>query len=398
MRQYRYNIAFGLLLTIDFFLLLFVSDSFSISYKESFIYFNEINVLYLLTHFSTFLFGQDDIALRLPFVLFYIGSVILLYLLTDDYFKKQSDRFGSILIFMLLPGINSAALLVNEAILVVFFTLLYLYLFKLTKKEHYWLLFICLFIDNSFAIMYLALFFYSLQKKDNTLLVVSLILFGISMQMYGFDSGGRPKGYFIDTFGAYASIFSPIIFLYFFYTMYRITIKGERDLYWYISFTAFAFSLLFSLRQRIYIDDFAPFVIIVIPMMVKLFMHSFRVRLPQFRSKHYIFALFSVFVLIMNFIVFMANKPLYLILQNPEKHFANDYHIAKELAYQLKDNNITKILCSNYKLQSRLKYYGIESGDELYLKNTQDKISKEISVKYHEKVIKTFYIVKLNNK
>ncbi len=396
MSQYRYNIAFILLLTIDFFLLLFISDGFSISYKESLIYFQERNVLYYLTHFSTSLFGQDDVALRLPFVLFYIGSVILLYLLTDDYFKKQSDRFGSILIFMLLPGLNSAALLVNEAILVVFFTLLYLYLFKLTKKEHYWLLFICLFIDNSFAIMYLALFFYSLQKKDNTLLVVSLILFGISMQMYGFDSGGRPRGYFIDTFGAYASIFSPIIFLYFFYAMYRVTIKGERDLYWYIAFTAFTFSFLFSLRQRIYIDDFAPFVVIAIPMMVKLFMHSFRIRLPQFRKKHYIFALFSVSILIINFMVFIVNKPLYLVLENSEKHFANDYHIAKELANKLKENNITQILCADYKLQSRLKYYGINKGDDLYLNNTYDKLSKEISIKYYDKVIKTFFIVKLN--
>jgi hypothetical protein len=343
------------------------------------------------------LFGQNDISLRLPFILFYIGSVILLYLLTDDYFKKQSDRFGSILIFMLLPGINSAAFLVNEAILVVFFTLLYLYLFKLTQKEHYWLLFICIFIDNSFAIMYLALFFYSLQKKDNVLLVVSLILFGISMQMYGFDSGGHPRGYFIDTFGIYASIFSPIIFLYFFYTIYRVTLKGEKDLYWYISFTAFLFSFLFSLRQKIYIDNFAPFVVIAIPMMVKLFMHSFRIRLPQFRKKHYIFALVSVFVLIINFTVFMANKPLYLFLQNSEKHFANDYHIAKELANQLKDKNITRILCSNYKLQLRLKYYGIKSGDELYLKNQYDKFAKEIYIKYHDKTIKTFYIVKLNN-
>ncbi len=392
----RYNIAFICLLTIDFFLLLFVSDSFSISYKESLIYFNEFNLPSILTNLSTSIFGQNDIALRLPFILFYMSSVIVLYLLTDDYFKKQSDRLGSILIFMMLPGVNSAALVVNEAIFVIFFTLLYLYLFKLTKKEHYWLLILCLFVDNSFAIMYLALFFYSLQKKDNTLLIISLVLFGASMQMYGFDSGGKPKGYFLDTLGAYASIFSPIIFFYFFYAMYRSTIKGEKDLYWYISFTAFAFSLLFSLRQKINIEDFAPFVVIAVPLMVKLFMHSFRVRLPQFRKKHYLFALFSIIILAINFIVFLINKPLYLVIKNPQKHFANDYHIAKELANKLKENNITQVLCSNYKLQSRLKYYDIYKGDKIYLKNRYDKLSKKISIKYHDKVIKTFFIVKLN--
>ncbi len=292
----RYNLAFIVLLIADFILLLFTADSFSISYKESLIYFQDqenFNLLSFLSHISTQIFGQNDIALRLPFILFYISSIIIAYLLTDDYFKKQSDRLASILIFMLLPGINSAALLINEAILVVFFSLLYLYLFKITKKEHYWLLVLCLFVDNSFALMYLALFFYSLQKKDNILLVVSLALFGISMQIYGFDTGGHPRGYFLDTFGAYISIFSPIIFLYFFYAIYRVTIKGEKDLYWYISFTAFAFSFLLSLRQKINIEDFAPFVVIAIPLMVKLFMHSFRVRLPMFRKKHYIFGVFT---------------------------------------------------------------------------------------------------------
>ena len=395
----RYNLAFIILLIADFILLLFTADSFSISYKESLIYFqgfDQFNLLNFLTHISTSIFGQNDVALRLPFILFYISSVIIAYLLTDDYFKKPSDRLASILIFMLLPGLNSAALLINEAILVVFFSLLYLYLFKVTKKEHYWLLVLCLFIDNSFAIMYLGLFFYSLQKKDNTLLVVSLLLFGISMQMYGFDTGGRPKGYFLDTFGAYASIFSPIIFLYFFYAMYRITLKGERDLYWYISFTAFAFSFLLSLRQKINIEDFAPFVVIAIPLMVELFMHTFRVRLPLFRKKHYIFGLFTIGMLWINFLVFIVNKPLYLILDNSHKHFANDYHIAKELSIELKYHGIYKVLCSDYELQNRLKFYGIFPSDNYYLSNTKAKNSKEINVSYIGKNIENYYLLKLS--
>ncbi len=395
MKQYKYTIAFGILLIADFFLLLFISDDFSISYRESLIYFNQNTFLYYLTHISTSIFGQNDVALRLPFILFYIASIILAYLLTSDYFKKQSDRLGSIIIFMLLPGLNSAGLLVNEAIIVIFFTLLYLYLFKITKKEHYWLLFLCLFIDNSFAVMYLALIFYSLQKRDNTLLVVSLILFGASMQIYGFDSGGHAKGYFFDTFGAYASIFSPIIFFYFFYAMYRITIKGERDLYWYISFTAFAFSLLLSLRQKIEIEDFAPFVVIAIPMMVKLFMHSFRTRVPQFRKKHYIFSIVSVFSLVVTFIVFIANKPLYLVIPKVHKHFAYDYHIAKDLAYKLKEENIYGVLASSYKLQSRLRFYGIYANENIYLTKNPSINAKKITIKYYGKNINDFYITQL---
>jgi hypothetical protein len=389
----RYNIAFTALLILDFILLLFTADSFSISYKEAVIYFNETSLLSKLVHISISAFGQTDIGLRLPFILFYIGSVVLLYLITTDYFKQQIDRFVSILIFMALPGINSAALLVNESIIVIFFILLYLYLFKITNKEHYWLLLVCLFVDNSFAVMYLALFFYSLQKKDNILLVVSLVLFGASMQIYGFESGGWPRGYFLDTFGAYASIFSPAIFFFFFYTMYKIFIKGEKDLYWYISFTALTFSLLFSLRQKIDIEDFAPFVITATPLMVKFFMHSYRVRLPQFRKKHYIFASFVLSTLIINFIVFMVNKPIYLVLKDSNRHFANDYHIAKELAQELKKQNINYIFCKDSSLQKRLKFYGIKKGNTYTLSTFSTNITnKYIDIKYYNKTIKRFYL------
>jgi 4-amino-4-deoxy-L-arabinose transferase-like glycosyltransferase len=92
-----------------------VADSFSISYKEAVVYFDKHSLLSFLTNLSTSIFGRNNIALRLPFILFYIGSVILLYFLTSDYFKKQSDRLASIFIFMMLPGLNSAALLVNES-------------------------------------------------------------------------------------------------------------------------------------------------------------------------------------------------------------------------------------------------------------------------------------------
>jgi len=391
----RYNIAFVVFLIIDFLLLLFVANDFSISYKEAVIYFDDTSLLSFLTNLSTSIFGQNNISLRLPFILFFMGSVIISYLLTDDYFKKQSDRLASILIFMTLPGLNSAGLIVDEAILVIFFTLLYLYLFKLTNKEHYWFLFICLFIDNSFAIMYLALFFYSLQKRDNTLLIVSLILFGISMQLYGFDTSGRPRGYFLDTFGAYASIFSPIMFLFFFYTFYRVTLKWEKDLYWYISFVAFAFSLLLSLRQKIDIEDFAPFVITATPLMVKFFMHSYRVRLPQFRKKHYIFATFVLSTLILNFVIFMINKPIYLVLKDTSRHFANDYHIAKELAEKLHNRKIDFVVCDNYQMQKRLKFYGIKMGYNHQISTTPNKNLDKIKIQYFGKTIKTFYLKNL---
>jgi len=398
MTTQKSNLAFVFLLILDFFLLLYIADGLSISTNEVNIYYEtNHNILWYLTHTFINIFGNTNIALRLPFIFIYISSVIIAYLLTDDYFSKPSDRLISIIIFMLLPGLNSAALLIDNSIIVVFCILLYLYLFKLYGKEYYILLVLFLFIDNSFAILFLALFFYALKKKDNILLVVSLILFGISMQMYGFEIGGLPRGYFIDTFGIYASIFSPILFLFFFYTLYRVSIKGEKDMYWYIASTSLGLSLLFSLRQRIDISDFAPFVIIAIPLMVKTFLHSFRVRLKIFRKNHYRFANIMLGVLIINFIILLFNKPLYLLLDNPKQHFAYKFHITSDLAQKLKQNNINNILCDDVMLQKKLNFYGVTKGNKYYLTTLKnDKFYKKIDIKYYGKLIKRYYVTKLN--
>ncbi|MEA3553649.1 MAG: glycosyltransferase family 39 protein [Campylobacterota bacterium] len=395
----RYNLTFLGLLTFHFVILFVISDSFSISYKEALLYFgdNTTNVLTYIIQFSTAILGQNDFAIRIPFILFYIGSSILLYLLTEDYFRNKWDRLIALSIFMILPGVNSAALLVNESIVVIFSTLLYLYLYKVNQKEHYLLLVLFLFIDNSFAILFLALFLYSLKKKDNTLLVVSLVLFGISMSMYGFEMGGRPRGYLLDTFGVYATIFSPLLFLYFFYSLYRVGLKHEKDMYWYIAISSLGLSLIFSLRQKIDIEDFAPFVVIAIPIMVKLFMHSLRVRLKEFRQFHYIIASVSLFFLVLNFALFSFNKYIYLFIENPKKHFAYDFHIAKELSFKLKELGITEVSTNDKEMALRLKFYGIDNGKDFFITSGKiEVVDKNIIIKYNDKEVAKFFLVSLN--
>jgi hypothetical protein len=388
----RYKLGFLGLLLFHCFVLLFITNDFSLSYKEVDAFFKQDHLIGVFSNFFVTILGQNDFAVRLPFILFYVGSAVILYLLTDDYFKKESDRLLSISIFMILPGVNSAALLVNESIVVIFCTLLYLYLYKLREQEHYIILSTFLFIDNSFAILYLALFFYSLKKKDNTLLIVSLVLFGVSMSVYGFEVGGKPQGYFLDTFGMYASIFSPLIFVYFFYSLYKVGTKFEKDMYWYISMTALGLSLIFSFRQRILIEDFAPFVVIAIPIMVKIFLNSYRVRLKEYRVRHKIFANIILATLVLNFLIFVFNKSIYLMLDQPSKHFAYDFHIAKELASKLKAKNIHAISLSDSKLQRRLLFYGIEFGDKYKL--VQSTQLSDINIKYYDKIIVSYNLKK----
>lgn len=394
--QDKYKYLFYISLFFITIVLVFVANSLSVSYKEALNILDNHSVLTYITKLSIYIFGQNDIAVRLPFILLYILSTLMMYLLTKDYFKKEFDRLVNILLFMLLPGMLSAALLINSAIVVTFCVLVYTYFYKKYKTHNYYLLVFFLFVDNSFAIFYLALFFYALSNKDNRLLVISLVLFGLSMYIYGFATSGKPKSYLLDTVAIYATVFSPLLFIYFFYSLYRMGIKGNRSLFWHISFTAIVFSFLFSFRQKIYIEDFAPYIVITLPLMVKLFFHTLRVRLPQFRTMHYTLAKFTIALLVIGSIVTLYNKPLYLILKNPEKHFVYDYHFAKEIAQILKENKINNIKVFDKTLQKRLEFYGIREGDEylVSLKNPNN-YNYLYKISYFDKDIISIYVLKV---
>ncbi len=393
----KYKYYFYLFLSILTFILLFKATySLSISYKEALNVFVNNSVLSLITNTSIYIFGQNDFALRLPFVLFYSLSVIMMYLITEDYFKYEKDRYISILIFMILPGILSASLLVNSAIVVTFFTLLYLYCFQKKNEYSYVLLVLFLFIDNSFAILYLALFFYSLENKNKKLLYFSLILLILSMYVYGFTTDGKPRGFLVDTFAIYATVFSPFLFFYFIYSIYRAGIKNERTLTWYISVTALFVSLIFSFRQRVYIEDYAPYIVISLPYMLKMFFHAYRVRLKEFRRNYNILAGLVIVMLTINVILTFVNKPLYLILPNPSKHFVYQYHFVKELAEELKNRGINSITTDNEELALRLKFYNIDNGDDYFLSlKNYNYQSERISIKYYGKELFVAYLIKL---
>ena len=392
----KYNYYFYTLLTIVVIVLLFVANSLSISYKEALNVFENTSILTYITKTSIYLFGQNDIALRLPFIILYVLSSILMYKLTEGYFKYQRDRFISIIIFMSLPGVLSAALLVNSAIIVTFCTVLYLYIYHFRNVHSYPLLVLFLFIDNSFAILFLALTFFAYKEKEKKLLTIASLLFILSMFIYGFSTDGKPKGFLLDTFGTYASIFSPLLFIYFFYTIYRVGLKEKLTLAWYISTTALLLSFIFSFRQRIYIEDFAPYVVIFIPFMVKGFFHSYRIRLSEFRKSYNIAVLFVLIMLILNVLLTIINKPLYAYLANPKKHFVYKYHFAEEIANKLKQKNINNISSENKKLLLRLKFYGIQEGTDYYISEYKfEDFDEKLIIKYENINILKLYIHKI---
>ncbi|WP_187646964.1 glycosyltransferase family 39 protein [Nitrosophilus labii] len=395
----RYKYILYTYLLFYFFVLAYLSSTLSISPKEALIFYEEGYLLHYITNFICSLLGQNDLSLRLFFITTNIANILLFFDISTKVLKKELDAFLAATIFSILPGFISSSLVVNEAPLVIFFTLLFLYFYIKFDKKAYVLFPIMLFIDNSFAIFFLALFFYSIYKKDNLTLILSLVFFAFSMYIFGFDVSGKPKNYFLDTFAIYSAIFSPFVFIYFFYAIYRILIKGKRDIIWFISFIAFIFSLLLSFRQKISFEDFAPFVLIGVIFMVREFLSSYRVRVPQFRKKHKILFFVVVGSLVLNDLVLIFNKHLYTLLENPKKHFAYNFHISKELANKLKTMGIDCVKTYDTKLQNQLKFYGINRCEDYLL--SERKIypfSKKVSIRHKNIILRNYYVSKINNK
>jgi len=360
------------LLTFDFLALMYGISTLSIGANEAEIYFTKGTLLYYLTHFGTFIFGQNDFGLRIVFVFFHILSAILLYILALKYTKTPKDSFFALVLFILLPGTLASALLVDEASVVIFLTLVILCAYEYEKKILFYFVFICvLFVDKSFNILFLSFFFFGIYKKNTPLLTLSLLLFAASLAMYGYDIGGKPKGYFLDTLGIFAACFSPLVFIYFFYVLYRLSFKTNKSLLWFLMSVTFVFCSLLSLRQKLYLEDFLPFCVVCTPLLIQNLMASYRVRLPKFRLKYKILIQCAMIFLVFCYFLIIANKILYNFLSDPTRHFAYNYHLAKELSIELKKQNI-KTLQVAPSLQKRLKFYGIENSKKFYLKNIKN--------------------------
>lgn len=388
--------ALALFVFFDLLFLLLMAPSLGIGPSEARIFYSGEGLLFWIVSISTKLFGQSELGLRLPFVLLHGAALVLLYQVSKEYVKKPEDRLLSIALYAFLPGVNSAALLVNEAGIVIVLTLFFLLLYERGSFWGHALLPALVFVDNSFAVLFFALIFYAVHKRDTPLLVESLLLFAISMYLFGFDTSGKPKGYFMDTLGVYAAVFSPLLFIYFFYAIYRILIKEQKRLLWFISSTALFFSLLLSFRQKVRVEEFAPFLVIAVPLMVSVFMHSYRIRLASYRLKHRVLFGLVAISLAANTVVTFFNKPLYLVLDDPRKHFAYPFHLAKELASGLKAMGVQSVKVKDPALQGQLRFYGIEEGGPLLTKSPVGEGAKKVSIFYTNREIGRFFVSNLN--
>lgn len=384
------------LLGFDAFILFFQAGELSISYYEALLISGDLSFLKVLTNASFSIFGHNDFALRFPMIAMHLLSAFMLFEISQKYVKVERNRFWLLLLFMLLPGVMSSALIVNSAGFLIFALFLFVYIYeKYSRKATYFLLFIYMLLDGNFAVLFLSLGFYALSMKDRTFFIFNLMLLSGSLFLYGIDTHGSPKGYFLDTIGIYAAIFSPILFIYLFYVLYRRYLTKDFDLLWFIAASALCLSLLLSFRQKIAVEYFAPFVMMALPLAAQTFEHSYRIRLNIFRKKYRLIFILSLMLLFFNSSVVFFNKYLYAFIEEPKKHFSYKMHVAKELSRELKERDIHCVV-TDTKMQKRLEFYGVtKCNNTLLEEKVVDKSTEDsVTISYINKIVYSATVTK----
>ena len=395
----RIRLFVTLLLMLHVGLLLWVAATLPIGPHEAKIFFTQHTPVARLMQLGYDLFPQASfLNIRAPFLVLHLVNLFLFYRLSRLLLKDEVQIYTAFVTFLLLPGIVSSAVLATSTgmILALYQAFLILCLEK-KRWAAYALLPLFLLIDKSCVIFYFALLTYALWGRHRRLLLFSATLFGVSLSLYGINMHGKPVNYFVDTVALYAAIFSPLLFLYFFYAMYRILLKGEKNIIWHVSFVVLLLSLVISLRQRIPIEDFAPYVIVAIPLMVRLFFRSYRVRLPRFRRRYFYAVVFVYTVLVLNTLLLFFHRPLFLVLQNPRHHFAASFYLPYWCAEALRGEGIRKIRIDNAKRAYQFRFYGIEPTGDLRLTRRPSDDAKSVTIRYKGREIERCYVSKINN-
>jgi len=388
-----------LILGVDAFILFSQTSSLSISYGESLILYGDFSFLQLIIKTSIYLFGQNDFALRLPMILMHLLSALLLYKVSKKYLPKRENRLWLVLIFVLLPGVISSAILVDGAGLVIFGLLLFAYAYEnLSKKYVYMLLGLYSVMDGGFAYLFLALGIFSIYTSQRKLFIYSMLTLFISIFIFGVEAKGIPLGHFLDSIAVYTAIFTPIIFIYLFYILYRRYLTKDIDILWFISSVAFIFSLLLSFRQRVELEHFAPYLILALPLAAETFYHSYRVRLKMFRTKYRVAFVITLVLLVLNSLVVFFNKEIYYFIDKPENHFAYNMHVAKELSHELKSRGINCIK-TDAKMANRLKFYGVTNCNAYILeeKTVNEQNAKSVTISYKNRAVYITDVTIVNN-
>lgn len=326
------------------------------------LYNSSFTVSHYTALFSHYLFG-GVFGLRAGFVAVSIIDIYLFYLMIRSRFKKKHDTLITLLLFISLPGMIASSVLVSDSPFAILFTLLLIISVEREKPVLSTFSMMALMFTNTAAFsLYLAISLYSIYKRQNRLFVLSITLFVISVVLEQYPISGKPEGHFLELFGIYAAVFSPLLFIYYFYSLYRTLLESRRDILWYISFTALSVSLLLSIRQKIHITDFSPYLLVGIPIAVEVYLRSLRVRMRRFQLKYRLAMYIVVFTLVISSFVLILNRPIYYLSKENRAFFITPVYKVYEKAMNLVDggNNCYNRNDFPAKYRDVIRFYGLE--------------------------------------
>lgn len=328
---------------------------------EATVYYTDTKFLHYLTHMAKGWFG-NGLDFRLPFVVLGLINLFLFFIISRLYFSSKEESYFAMTIFALLPGIITSAILVNIAVLVITLVLSFIIFYE--KKKILWqgmTMISLLLVHDASVIFFIALSIFSAFKRDTILFTMSIILSAISLLYFnGLDIGGTPSGKFLELFGLYMALFSPLVFIYFFYALYKIWLRGKKDILWYISFTAFMLSIFLSLRQRVNMTDFAPYVIVAVVLMIVTYQQTLNVRLPQFQLWYRRGFFVVLLSLVFSSMIILFHKQFFYFFEDKSKHFAYAFYEPYWQALELHTIEKNCYTAKKQKVQYQLKYYGIK--------------------------------------
>lgn len=357
---------------------------------------SEANYMYETKGAVSFLMHLFTSYPRIAFLFISTINLLLFFYLTKYYLYTLKDRLIALSIFILLPGIISSAILADQSSLGIFATLLFLIAYK---KEHFifqiFSLLLLVLVHQASIFLLFALIIYSSYKKNGRLLVSSILLFALALYFNDFSIGGKPKGHFLELFALYSVVFSPFLYFYFLYSLYRRVSEKDDDILVFISVISILLSFLLSFRQYIHIEDFAPFVVIATVLMVKTFSRSYHIRLRPFR-RNYKIGFFILYITLVINSFLLVNHSLLFSFIKPQNHFAYKFYYAKSLATALKEHNITCVDVDKDKLQNQLKFYGIEQCSGYVLHSFDENSSEKLEILYKQHLLDTKYVSKVN--
>lgn len=390
MQTLRTTFFFVILLVAHIASLLFNINEMSIHHTEAFGFFYDRGWLFSLVRFSYEHFGHNDFALRAPFLILHTCNVCLLYAVSRIYLKKPSDALLCVFTFMILPGVVFSSVLISKATIIMSIALVCVYWQLRFKRNAYILPTIGVFLDAGCSVLFLGMFFYALRQRHTYYMVFALACFAINMNLFGIDVSGHPQSYFLDTLGGLIFLFSPLLLVYYVYSLIY-SIKRYDDFMSYVSLSAIVFVLILSLRQKVDIATLIPMSVVALPVLIKRFVSDIRVRLPQFR-KPYIARLVGIIALAcLQTGVLYANKLVYFL--DVKTHFAKSYYYGKDLAHKLHSMGIHAITTPDKRLELQLRFYGISNDSPKLLQRTTDSTHYDIAIEYLGKAVAYYEIL-----